>query len=125
MKFLILIPDNTFTYRVNTNCVIWLLTMAKICPLCGPKLSTFLMLISAWGVVFLGILGVFFYTQAVTLFPDLHFSEEGGVSEGPSDTDIEVKYSEKATQCWIAAGMYVVTFIVVVWQNKYNPVSIL
>ena len=31
---------------------------------------------SAWGVVFLGLLGVFFYLQAVTLFPDLHFENE-------------------------------------------------
>ena len=37
------------------------------------------MVISVWGVVFLGLLGVFFYIRAVTLFPDLHFPEE---SEG-------------------------------------------
>ena len=34
------------------------------------------MVISVWGVVFLGLLGVFFYVQSVTLFPDLHFPEE-------------------------------------------------
>uniref|UniRef100_A0A914REA2 Uncharacterized protein n=1 Tax=Parascaris equorum TaxID=6256 RepID=A0A914REA2_PAREQ len=27
-------------------------------------------------VIFLGLLGVFFYIQAVSLFPDLHFPEE-------------------------------------------------
>jgi hypothetical protein len=32
---------------------------------------------SVWGVIFLGMLGLFFYTNAVTLFPDLGF-EEGG-----------------------------------------------
>ena len=31
---------------------------------------------SVWGVIFLGLLGVFFYMQAVTLFPDLHFNED-------------------------------------------------
>lgn len=30
---------------------------------------------SVWGIIFLGLLGVFFYVQAVTLFPDLRFSE--------------------------------------------------
>lgn len=34
------------------------------------------MIMSVWGIVFLGLLGVFFYVQAVTLFPDLRFSEE-------------------------------------------------
>ncbi|KAK6036045.1 hypothetical protein COOONC_26450 [Cooperia oncophora] len=42
----------------------------------GPKMSAFCMVMSVWGVIFLGLLGVFFYVQAVTLFPDLHFSEE-------------------------------------------------
>lgn len=34
------------------------------------------MVMSVWGVVFLGLLSLFFYLQAVTLFPDLHFGEE-------------------------------------------------
>uniref|UniRef100_A0A8R1HR77 Uncharacterized protein n=1 Tax=Caenorhabditis japonica TaxID=281687 RepID=A0A8R1HR77_CAEJA len=53
--------------------------MGKICPLMGPKMSAFCMVMSVWGVIFLGLLGVFFYIQAVTLFPDLHFSETGKV----------------------------------------------
>ncbi|VDM80174.1 unnamed protein product [Strongylus vulgaris] len=42
----------------------------------GPKASAFCMVMSVWGIIFLGLLGVFFYLQAVTLFSDLHFSEE-------------------------------------------------
>jgi hypothetical protein len=34
------------------------------------------MIMSVWGVIFLGLLGIFFYMEAVTLFPDLSFSEE-------------------------------------------------
>lgn len=34
------------------------------------------MIISIWGVIFLGLLGLFFYMQAVTLFPDLPFTTE-------------------------------------------------
>uniref|UniRef100_A0A8R1TQL3 Uncharacterized protein n=1 Tax=Onchocerca volvulus TaxID=6282 RepID=A0A8R1TQL3_ONCVO len=85
----------------------------RLCPLCGPKLSAFCMIMSVWGVVFLGLLGVFFYVQAVNLFPDLHFEQE--------EPD---KYAEKATQCWVAAGMYLVTLIVVFWQNKFNSTTI-
>ncbi|KAE9553418.1 hypothetical protein FO519_003377 [Halicephalobus sp. NKZ332] len=73
------------------------------------------MITSVWGTVFLGLLGIFFYAQAVTLFPDLSFGEE------PFTPAVaEQKYAEKATQCWIAAGMYLVTLILVFWQNKYN-----
>jgi len=81
------------------------------------------MIMSVWGIVFLGLLGVFFYMQAVTLFPDLHFDEKQERSGLSSDV-IEAKYSEKAVQCWIAAGMYVVTLIIVFWQNKFNTTQV-
>ncbi|CEF68591.1 Hypothetical protein SRAE_2000324700 [Strongyloides ratti] len=86
----------------------------------GPKLSAFLIFMSGSGVIFLGILGAFFYSNAVTLFPDLHFAEN---TIDPSVLEIESKYYEKATQCWIATAMYAVTFILVLWQNRYNTVS--
>ncbi|PIO60635.1 hypothetical protein TELCIR_17865 [Teladorsagia circumcincta] len=100
--------------------------MRKLCPLMGPKMSAFCMVMSVWGVIFLGLLGVFFYVQAVTLFPDLHFAEESkeGGHAMPTVEDIESKYSEKAMQCWIAAGMYGVTLILVLWQNKYNTTTV-
>ncbi|VDL67968.1 unnamed protein product [Nippostrongylus brasiliensis] len=84
------------------------------------------MVMSVWGIIFLVLLGVFFYLQAVTLFPDLHFSEESreGGHAAPTIEDIETKYSEKATQCWIAAGLYGVTLILVFWQNKYNTATV-
>ncbi|CAD5228441.1 unnamed protein product [Bursaphelenchus xylophilus] len=91
--------------------------MAKLCPICGPKLSAFCMIMSVWGVIFLGLLGLFFHLNAVTLFPDL-------TVEQLNLRDVEDKYSEKAVQCWIAAGMYLVTLIVVFWQNRFNSVSI-
>uniref|UniRef100_A0A0K0ELR9 Ribonuclease kappa n=1 Tax=Strongyloides stercoralis TaxID=6248 RepID=A0A0K0ELR9_STRER len=87
----------------------------------GPKLSAFLIFMSGAGVIFLGILGAFFYSKAVTLFPDLHFLEN---NIDPTVIEIETKYYEKATQCWIATAMYAVTFIVIIWQNRYNTVSI-
>jgi len=94
--------------------------MGKYFPFCGPKLSAFCMIMSVWGVIFLGLLGVFFYTNAVTLFPDLGL-EDIGVMDKKA---VEEKYSEKAVQCWIAAGMYLVTLIVVFWQNKFNTAQV-
>lgn len=40
------------------------------------NVTNFSMIMSVWGVLFLGLLGVFFYVQAVNLFPDLHFEQE-------------------------------------------------
>lgn len=92
------------------------------------------MIMSVWGVVFLGLLGLFFYTNAVTLFPDLGFEENEQLTRKWvilvrlfSDLffrAVEEKYSEKAVQCWIAAGMYLVTLIVVFWQNKFNTAQV-
>jgi len=97
--------------------------MKKLCPICGPKMSAFCMIMSVWGVIFLGLLGLFFHMNAVTLFPDLHFTED---EEKSLSVDvIERKYSEKAQQCWIAALLYLVTLIVVFWQNKFNATQIL
>ncbi|KAK0399458.1 hypothetical protein QR680_003060 [Steinernema hermaphroditum] len=102
--------------------------MKKICPLCGPSLSAFCMLMSVWGVIFLGLLGVFFHVQAVSLFPDLHFKEEGldehGLVPPMEKGDITDMYYEKASQCWIAAGLYLGTLVVVMWQNRWNRVQI-
>ena len=91
--------------------------MGKIFPICGPMLSTFCMIISVWGIVFLGLLGLFFSMKAVTLFPDLHFEEDWKFDAA----EVDEKYANKATQCWVAAGLYAVTFIAVWFQNRYNP----
>ncbi|KAK6113428.1 putative integral membrane protein [Brugia pahangi] len=96
----------------------------KLCPICGPKLSAFCMVMSVWGVFFLGLLGVFFYVQAVNLFPDLHFEQDEAGALPLTTAVIEDKYAEKATQCWVAAGMYLVTLIIVFWQNKFNSTTI-
>uniref|UniRef100_A0A0N5A2G0 Aa_trans domain-containing protein n=1 Tax=Parastrongyloides trichosuri TaxID=131310 RepID=A0A0N5A2G0_PARTI len=90
-----------------------------IFPLFGPKFSAFLIFMSLCGVVFLSLLGVFFMSNAVTLFPDIHY--EGGEGDGPLDEkEVDARYYEKAIQCWTAAGMYGVTFIFVLFQNRYN-----
>lgn len=54
-------------YRCDYPLTEWLHTLAT---------DVYSMVMSVWGVIFLGLLGVFFYIQAVSLFPDLHFPEE-------------------------------------------------
>ncbi|KAL7071828.1 hypothetical protein ACQ4LE_008886 [Meloidogyne hapla] len=96
----------------------------KLCPICGPKLSAFCMIMSVWGAIFLGLLGVFFSLHAVTLFPDLHFDKEQESAIFNEPDIVAEKYDEKARQCWVAAGMYVVTLIIVFWQNRFNDTQI-
>uniref|UniRef100_A0A914VH84 Ribonuclease kappa n=1 Tax=Plectus sambesii TaxID=2011161 RepID=A0A914VH84_9BILA len=93
------------------------------CPLCGPKLSAFCMLISVWGVIFLGILGLFFYLNATTLFPDILLPEKEAHTKFERG-EIVARFTEKATQCWIAAGLYLITLVAVFWQNKWNTQSV-
>uniref|UniRef100_A0A7E4VGN9 Transmembrane protein n=1 Tax=Panagrellus redivivus TaxID=6233 RepID=A0A7E4VGN9_PANRE len=93
------------------------IAMAKFFPFCGPALSAFCMIMSVWGVIFLGLLGVFFHAQAVTLFPDLALDHHANLDVAT----VEETYAKKATQCWIAAGLYLGTFVVIFIQNRFNP----
>ncbi|CAI5448796.1 unnamed protein product [Caenorhabditis angaria] len=104
--------------------------MGKLCPFLGPKMSAFIMVMSVWGIIFLGILGCSFWNQAITLFPDLEFEKCENRKETCEEylvqtiDEIEDKYNRKAYQCWGAAGLYLVTLIVVYWQNRYNTTHI-
>ena len=40
-------------------------------PLCGPKLSLCGVVISAWGILQLSLMGVFFYIHSVALIEDI------------------------------------------------------
>jgi len=44
--------------------------------LCGPKLSLFGVIVSAWGIVQLALMGVFFKIKSVSLIEDLPLKEE-------------------------------------------------
>jgi len=68
---------------------------------------------------FKGVLGIFFFIESAGLFPDLgsvgeHVQEQGGLQ------NVRVKYHSLAYNCWIAAGGYVVTLVIALWQNKWN-----
>uniref|UniRef100_A0A1I7YJY0 Cornichon n=1 Tax=Steinernema glaseri TaxID=37863 RepID=A0A1I7YJY0_9BILA len=105
-----------FNFRMNESA---LLDMDRVFPVCGPGLSAFLMVMSAGGALFLAILGICFRVHSVTLFPDLHFEEAVMNTE-----EINSLYDEKASQCWYAAGLYVIMFLFVVVQNIWNRVQI-
>jgi len=93
---------------------------------CGPKLSLCCLLLSVWGVVQLGLMGIFFYMKSVALVDDLLLGE----NYGPKDVDqfyadVDQAYSQNAFNCWIAACLYIGTFLVSAQQfyanNKNTP----
>ncbi|XP_043482102.1 ribonuclease kappa [Leptopilina heterotoma] len=76
---------------------------------CGPKYALCGVIISAWGVIQLALMGIFFYCKSVALIEDLPL-------EGKTFTKVEDFYFEvnkgfqaNALNCWIAAILYVIT----------------
>ena len=70
-------------------------------PICGPKLSLCGVVLSAWGIIQLSIMGVFFYINSVALIEDINLKEE---YEDMSQlrTDMDKGYQQNALNCWIA-----------------------
>jgi len=95
-------------------------------PLCGPKLSLCGVILSAWGIVQLSLMGIFFYIQSVALVEDIPLKEE--YTDLPQlMTDMEAGYHQNALNCWIAALLYLVTLCVSVqqfWMNNRTTYSV-
>ncbi|ODN02203.1 Ribonuclease kappa [Orchesella cincta] len=94
--------------------------------LCGPKLSLCCLLLSIWGVIQLALMGVFFYIKSVALVEDLPLEEEYKPTEEDMKNfygDVDRAYSQNAFNCWIAACLYVGTFLISAQQFYMNNKS--
>ncbi|XP_062518892.1 ribonuclease kappa-B-like [Corticium candelabrum] len=76
--------------------------MFKI-PFLGPKCSTFCLILSVWGIIMLALLGIFFRSGAVALYEDVAISGK-----------------ETSMNCFIVAGIYVVTLALSIHQRWVN-----
>ncbi|XP_060528188.1 ribonuclease kappa-B [Cylas formicarius] len=93
---------------------------------CGPKLSLCGLIISVWGIIQLGLMGVFYYVEAVALAEDVP-----EVSSYKSIDDFYTKmtngYQQNAYNCWIAALLYLITLAVSAhqfWMNNRSSLSV-
>eukprot|EP00794_Sanderia_malayensis_P017825 gene17825-19606_t len=114
----------------------------KMPRICGPKLSTCCFVLSIWGIVMLNLappvldnllclaalsnsehdsvlsavlLGIFFKVQSVALTEDIpHFVTK--VNQTGTD-GVTKGYDSTATNCFIAAAIYVVTFAISAYQS--------
>jgi len=97
--------------------------------ICGPKLSLCGVILSAWGIVQLSLMGVFFYTKSVALIEDIPLNEEytGETAQTDLLRDIDTGFQQNALNCWIAALLYLVTLCVSVqqfWMNNRSTYSV-
>uniref|UniRef100_A0A8D1ZWX9 Ribonuclease K n=4 Tax=Sus scrofa TaxID=9823 RepID=A0A8D1ZWX9_PIG len=70
---------------------------------CGPKLAACGIVLSAWGVIMLIMLGIFFNVHSAVLIEDVPFTEKD-FENGPQD--IYKLYEQVSYNCFIAAGLY-------------------
>jgi len=77
---------------------------------CGPKLSNCCFFLSIWGIVMLAVMGVLFRFRSVALIEDVpkYSEEDGGINAG---------YDEASTNCFLAAGLYFLSFIFCGYQK--------
>ncbi|EGI65183.1 RNK Ribonuclease, partial [Pseudoatta argentina] len=80
---------------------------------CGPKYALCGLVLSVWGIFQLLFMGVFFYVRSVALVEDLPLEElkENLTSTGEFYKVVDRGYTQNAYNCWIAACIYVLTFL--------------
>lgn len=87
--------------------------------ICGPKCSICCSLVSAWGIVMLALMGVFFYVKSPALVEDLPLNE----TEWEDWDNVEKAYHGTAYNCWIATALYALTLAFSLFQYRLNARS--
>ncbi|XP_066587767.1 ribonuclease kappa [Prorops nasuta] len=79
--------------------------------ICGPKYALCGLILSVWGIVQLLLMGIFFYVRSVALIEDLPLEDKEFKTIDDFYTEANRYYSQNAINCWIAACIYVFTFL--------------
>ncbi|XP_076246056.1 ribonuclease kappa [Calliopsis andreniformis] len=78
--------------------------------ICGPKYALCGLILSVWGIFQLLLMGLFFYVKSVALVEDLPIKKTfNNVKDFYTEADRG--YQQNAYNCWIAACIYVLTFL--------------
>ncbi|XP_023019137.1 ribonuclease kappa [Leptinotarsa decemlineata] len=95
-------------------------------PICGPKCSLCGLIISAWGIVQLAFMGIFYYVKAVALAEDIpHVEYEGDLNE--FYLQVDKGFQQNAYNCWIAALLYLITMAISAhqfWANNRSSLNV-
>ncbi|EFN66494.1 Ribonuclease kappa [Camponotus floridanus] len=79
--------------------------------ICGPKYALCGLILSVWGIFQLLLMGVFFYVRSVALVEDLPLGEGNFTTLENFYDVVDRGYTQNAYNCWIAACIYVLTFL--------------
>jgi len=71
-------------------------------------------------------MGIFFYIHSVALAEDIVIDEKSFEHKNATAkiadfyNQVDEGYKQNAYNCWIAAGLYIITLFVAVWQFRQN-----
>jgi len=92
---------------------------------CGPKMSIAGMVIGAWGVIMLSVLGLFFRMNSPALAEDIpkipEHVKHSMTAEDYKD-HVYANFRISSNNCFIAAGIYV--FVTVASVVNYKVISV-
>jgi ribonuclease kappa len=98
-------------------------------PVCGPTCSLCGIILSVWGVIQLGLMGVFFYIHSFAFaddigvelkMPEVKNATTAKKAIDQFNDDVDRVYSQSAYNCWIAAAIYLVLLLFSVQQFRAN-----
>jgi hypothetical protein len=89
-------------------------------PLCGTKLSSFGIVVSLWGIAQLSLTGFLFHQRALAFIEDVKLPKPSYSSAEELFNDLELGYDRSAINCWVAALLYLATFVVSAQQYYMN-----
>ncbi|XP_034020089.1 ribonuclease kappa-A [Thalassophryne amazonica] len=88
--------------------------------ICGPKLAACGFVLSAWGVIMLGLLGIFFSTHSAVLIEDLPLVHNDTLGDPNPPKKIYDVYTQVGYNCFIAAAIYLAVGIFSYCQMRLN-----
>ncbi|XP_002127252.3 ribonuclease kappa-B [Ciona intestinalis] len=85
----------------------------------GPKCSTCCMLTSVWGIIMMLCLGGAYKLRSPALYKDIPIDFKNAALAS-NQKEVFAAYDSSGTNCFIAAGLYVLVLFFSLWQWKVN-----
>lgn len=91
--------------------------------ICGPKLSLCGLVIGAWAIIQLVLMGVFLRVHAISLLDDLPVDDAEWASRNWNVDYVNSIYDQASNNCFVACGIYVAITIFSFIQYRLNARS--
>ncbi|KAF6203399.1 hypothetical protein GE061_003818 [Apolygus lucorum] len=80
---------------------------------CNSACSLCCLVVSSWGIIQLVVMGIFYWFHAVALLEDIPIDEsKHDMSAHEFYHEADIGYQTAAMNCWIAACLYILSFVV-------------